>query len=144
MRSFFITVILLVASGTLCMAQCDQKVSFTSGITTHLDANGGVKNTVAEQTTLTFDKIDLVVAISRDRADMKLTGKVKSYVCDWKVPFKEGKTTLTGSLVNDNGESRDYTITIEGKDGKIQLLAVSPDEPDDQIKLEADKFQQVL
>ncbi len=144
MRSILITVMLLVASGTLCMAQCDQKVSFSSGTTTHLDANGGVKNTVAEQTTLTFDKIDLLVAISRDGANMKLTGKVKSYVCEWKIPFKEGKTTLTGSLVNDNGESRDYTITIEGKDGKIELLAVSQDEPDDQIKLEADKFQQAL
>jgi hypothetical protein len=71
-----------------------------------------------------------------------MTGKVKSNVCTWKVPFKEGKTMLNITLSNDNGESRDFTVTIEGKDGKIAFWAENKDEPDDKIKLDVDKFEQ--
>ncbi len=144
MRSTLIMLMLLVAGSTLCKAQCDQKVSVVASKTTHLDDSGTIKNTVDEQTTVSFDKTDVTVAIKRDGNAMNMTGKVKTYVCDWKVPFKEGKTTLGVNLENGNGESRSYTITIEGKDGKVILLATSPDEADEQIKLEADKFEMVL
>lgn len=141
MRSIIITLLLLAAGGTICKAQCDQKISAVSSKTTHLDASGTEKNTDDEQTTVVFDKSNVTVSIDHDGNNQKMTGTVKNYACDWKIPFKDGKTTMSITLTNDNGESRDFSVTIEGKDGKVTLLAESPQEPDDKIRLAVDKFE---
>ena len=143
MRSFIITLLLLAAGGTICKAQCDQKLSAVSSQTTHLDASGAVKHSDDESTTVSFDKSNITVIVNHDGNDDKMTGTVKSYACDWKIPFKEGKTSMNISLTNDNGESRDFSVTIEGKDGKVTLMAESPQEPDDKIRLDIDKFETV-
>jgi hypothetical protein len=60
------------------------------------------------------------------------------------VPFKEGKTVITTTLKDDSGnEPKDFTITIEGKDGKVTLLAESPSMPDRKIKLDIEKFEEI-
>ncbi|HVW13323.1 MAG TPA: hypothetical protein VHB54_05870 [Mucilaginibacter sp.] len=140
MKAILITFLLLAAGSTISLAQCDKKVSLSSSKTQHLDSQGAVKRTDDEKTTVEFNQSDISVSISNDNGDHKMTGKVKSDSCDWKVPFKDGKTRLHITLSNEEGESRDYTVTIEGKDGKVTLLAESGDEPDDKIRLDIDKF----
>src|SRR5579862_1968470 len=103
MRSIIITLVLLAAGSAICKAQCDQKMSVASSKTTHLDASGAVKASDDEQTIVTFDKSSVTVSIDHDGNNQKMTGTVKTYACDWKVPFKEGKTTLSITLTNDNG-----------------------------------------
>jgi len=142
MRSAILTLFLLVASSTVCLAQCDKKVSFNSSKTQHLDESGALKQADDETTVVEFNKTDITVSINHDGQDRKMTGTVKSYVCDWNVPFKTGKTTMNVSLKNDDGDARDFTLTIEGKDGIITLLAENKDHPDDKIKLEAVKFEE--
>lgn len=142
MKKLIFTLLLLAAGSTITMAQCDKKVSFVSSKTQHLDAGGTLKHAEDETTVIEFTKSDITVAITKGDGDQKMTGTVKSNVCDWKVPFKDGKTTMNISLTNDNGESRDFSVTIEGKDGKVVLWAESKEEPDDKIKLEADKFEE--
>ena len=143
MKSIIIILVLLVAGSTVSIAQCDKKVSLSSSQTQHLDASGALKNAEDEKTTVVFDKSDITVTIVKnDGSDQKLTGKVKSVVCNWGKPFKEGKTALSVTLNNEGGESRDFAITIEGKDGKIVFLAESKEEPDDKIKLDIDKFEE--
>jgi len=39
MKSILIAVFLLAAGSTVCLAQCDKKVSFTAAKTEHLDEN---------------------------------------------------------------------------------------------------------
>ena len=142
MKSILIAVFLLAAGSTACLAQCDKKVSFSSSKTQHLDESGTLKQADDETTVVEFNKTDITVSINHDGQDQKMTGTVKSYVCDWNVPFKTGKTTMNVSLKNDDGEARDFTVTIEGKDGAITLLAENKDHPDDKIKLEAVKFEE--
>jgi len=142
MRSILITCLLLAAGSTITMAQCDKKVSFSSSKTQHLDESGGLKQADDEQTVVEFNKTDISVSINHDGQDEKMTGSVKSYVCDWTVPFKTGKTTMNVTLKKDDGDSRDFTLTIEGKDGAITLLAENKDHPDDKIKLESVKFEE--
>ena len=48
-----------------------------------------------------------------------MTGSITSTACEWKQPFKEGKTTLEAKFKDGKGEESNATITIEGKDGKI-------------------------
>ena len=142
MKTILFALFLLAAGNTLSFAQCDKKVSLTSSKTEHLDANGILKHADDEKTVVEFNKTDITVSITKAEGDEKLTGTVKSNVCNWTVPFKEGKSTLSITLSNGGGESRDYGITIEGKDGKVVLWGESKDEPDDKIKLNIEKFEE--
>src|SRR5579863_6317572 len=142
MRSILITCLLLAAGSTIAIAQCDKKVSLTSSKTQHWDDHGTLKHTDDEKVIVEFTQSDVTVSINNDGGQQKLTGKIKSDTCDWKIPFKEGRTRIHLTLSSDNGESRDYTMTITGKDGKISFMAESKDEPDDIIKLEIDKFEE--
>jgi hypothetical protein len=143
MKSILITLVLLVAGSLASFAQCEKKVSLTSSKTEHYDSGGAFKHSEDDKTVVVFDKSEITVTITKEDGDQKLTGTVKSTTCDWTTPFKEGKTTLNVTLQNDNGESRDFAITIEGKDGKVVLWAESKEEPDDRIKLDIDKFEEV-
>ena len=42
---------------------------------------------------------------------------------------------------NENGEEKDVTITIEGKDGKVNLYFQIEGEPGDKVRITADKFE---
>jgi hypothetical protein len=140
MRSTLIALFLLVAGSTMSFAQCDKKVSLSSSKTQHLDGSGTLQETVDEQTTIELGKSDIVVVT--DNGNQKLTGAVKINACDWKVPYKDGKTIVATTLKGDDGDSKDFTITIEGKDGKVTLLAESPSMPDRKIKLDIEKFEE--
>jgi hypothetical protein len=142
MRSILMTCLLLAAGSTIAMAQCDKKVSLTSSKTQHWDDHGTLKHTDDEKVVVEFTKSDMTVSIDHDGNQQQLTGKVKSDTCDWKIPFKDGRSRFHVTLNNDNGESRDYTMTITGKDGKLSFTAESKDEPDDIIKLDIDKFEE--
>ncbi|MBS1523279.1 MAG: hypothetical protein JST50_19930 [Bacteroidetes bacterium] len=143
MKTILITLFLLAAGSAMSFAQCDKKVSLVSSKTEHFDANGNLKHADDEKTVVEFNQSDITVTITHDGGDEKLTGKIKSNICTWQVPFKVGKTLLNVTLSKDDGQSRDFAITVEGKDGKLTLLAESPDEPDDKIRLPLDKFEEV-
>ena len=114
-----------------------------SSKTEHLDASGKLKHADDEKTVVEFNQSDITVTITHDGGDEKLSGKIKSNICSWQAPFKVGKTLLNVTLSKDDGQSRDFAITVEGKDGKLTLWAESPDEPDDKIQLPIDKFEEV-
>ena len=141
MKTILITLFLLAAGNAMSFAQCDKKVTLVSNKTEHLDANGNLKHADYEKTVVEFTNSDITVNITHDGGDEKLTGKVTSNICNWQVPFKVGKTLLNITLSKDDGQSRDFTVTIEGKDGKVTLWAESKDEPDDKIQLPIDKFE---
>jgi hypothetical protein len=142
MKKLILSLLVFAAGSTIATAQCDKKVTFTSSKTEHLDDKGTLQDSQDEKTTVEFSKSAITVFTANDNDGQKMTGDVKSYTCDWSVPFKTGKTTLSVTLKRDNGDTRDFTVTIEGKDGKITLLAVSPDEPGRQIQLPGDKFEE--
>ena len=142
MKIILITLFMLATADTISFAQCDKKVSLTSSKTEHLDANGNLKHADDEKTVVEFSKSDITVTITHDGGDEKLTGKINTNVCTWQMPFKVGKTLLNVTLSKDDGQSRDFAITIEGKDGKLTLWAESKEEPDDKIQLPIDKFDE--
>jgi hypothetical protein len=144
MKTILITLFLLAAGSAMSFAQCDKKVTLVSSKTEHMDANGNLKNTDDEKTTVEFNSTDITVTVFHDGGDGdKMTGKVHSNICSWSVPFKTGKTLLNVTLNRADGQSRDFAVMIEGQDGKITLRAESKEEPDDKIALPADKFEEV-
>ena len=140
MKSTLLALFLLVAGSTMSFAQCDKKVNLTASKTEHLDSSGAVLGSEDEQTVIDISKSDITVVADNGNQTMK--GVIKTVSCNWTTPYKEGKMVITTTLSNDNGDHKDFTITIEGKDGKLTLLAVNKDEPDKMIRLILDKFEE--
>ena len=142
MKKIAMVLSLLWAASTNSYAQCDKKVVLTSSKTEHLKADSSVDRSVDEKSVLEFDKTNFTVTITSEGAEEhKMTGTVKSYTCDWKVPYKEGKTVLKVTLADEH-ESHDLTITIGGKAGKISFLAEADDMPDKKLRLVVDSFEE--
>jgi len=140
MKKMVIVGVLLSTGALVSYGQCDKKVVITASKTLYLGADSAVQRTEDEQTTVEFDKTN--ITIIPGSADHKMTGTVKSYVCNWPTAFKDGKTSVKVAVTNDNGQTMNLTITIGGKDGKINFLAEVDEEPEKKIRLVVDKFEE--
>lgn len=134
---FLATIVTITVS-----AQCKKRHLLTSATTQYVDDAGAVADSRPENVSIDITDSILVVTISAEGQDAhNLTGKISSYTCDWKVPFKEGKSVIKSLLADPRGDERNATMTIEGKDGKISFTAEIEGEPR-KIKLVVDKFEE--
>ena len=141
MKSTIIALLLLLADSTVCLAQCDKKLSLVTSKTEHLDANSNLERAVDEQTVIEIIDKNISVNIEDGKQILKVT--IKSNTCDWKTPFKEGKSVVSITLSEEGGNGeKDYTLTIEGKDGKVTLIAESAQDPDKKLRFVLDKFEE--
>ncbi len=129
---------LVAAGSTIAFAQCDKTATLTSSKTTHLDENGNVERTKDENAVITITATDITIAPGDE--EHKMTGKITSKTCDWKVPFKEGKMVIKGIVSGDGGNDKDITVTIEGKNGKVTLTFEAVGMTG-KIQVVADKFE---
>lgn len=139
MKKFILAGLVVLAVGMSSFAQCDKKVIVTSNKTEYLDANGEVQRSVDEITTIEYDKKDIIITPG-DNPSMQ--GTIDSMTCDWKTPFKDGKTVIKTSITNSQGQTFSLTITIEGKEGKITFLAEMAEMPDQKIRIVVEKFEE--
>ena len=128
----------LLSAGLISYGQCEKRVLLTASKTEHLGADSSVQRTDDETTVIEFDKSNISITPSGHT----MTGTIKSYTCDWPTPFKVGKTRMKVTLANEAGETKDATITIEGKNGKINFLAELDEDPDKKIRLQIEKFEE--
>ncbi len=141
MKSTIIALLLLLAGGTVCLAQCDKKLSLVTSKTEHLDANNNLQRTADEQTVIEI--IDKKISVNIENGKQTLMGTIKSNTCNWTTPFKEGKSVINTTISDEDGNGeKDYTLTIEGKDGKVTLIAESPQMPDHKLRFVLDKFEE--
>jgi hypothetical protein len=141
MKTITIILSLLIAGGAVSYAQCSKKFTITTSKTEHLDNNGNVTRTDDEKAVVVIGKKDLNITVNDEH---KMTGTIKSDSCNWPVAYKEGKTVIKAALSNENGEDKNVTITITGKNGKVTLLFEIEGEPDDRIRVAADKFEETI
>lgn len=139
MKKFILAGLFVIAAGISSFAQCDKKVIISSTKTEYLDANGDVQRSVDEITSIEYDKKDIIINHG-DNPSMQ--GTIDSMTCDWKTPFKEGKTVIKTSITNPQGQTISLTITIEGKEGKINFLAEMAEMPDQKIRIVVEKFEE--
>jgi hypothetical protein len=133
-------VLLLLAAGTAgSFAQCGKKFTITTSKTEHMDSSGNVTRTDDEKAVVVIGKTDINISVNDDH---KMSGTIKADTCNWPVAYKEGKTVIKAIISTQNGEDKNVTITITGKDGKVSLLFEAEDEPDDRIRVTADKFEE--
>ena len=137
----FAALSLLLAGGTVAFAQCDKPVVLTASKTEYLDQNHVVQRTVDEMSKLEISKTELARYEPEGNGwKLDFKAEVTSSQCDWKVPFKEGKSILKVTFM-ENGETKKGTITIEGKNGKVTLLAEIDDQSGRKIRVAADSFE---
>ena len=116
MKTVIFTLLVLITGVTLSYGQCGKKSMITTSKTDHLDKDGTITRTETEKAVVELNDKGLTITINDDH---KMTGIIKSNACDWKVPYKEGKSTIKAILNDGSGEDKNVTITIEGKDGKV-------------------------
>src|ERR1022692_1228826 len=139
MKILILGFVLLVTGSNAFHAQCEKKVTLISSKTEYLDGSGVLQNTISEKTIIEITKSEITVTPGEDAS---ATGTIKSDSCNWKVPFKEGKTIIKAVMTDEGGDIKHVTFTIEGKDGKITLLADVEELINRKIRLTADTFRE--
>lgn len=141
MKKIILSALSVIGIAMAAHAQCDQTVQISSSKTNMLDATYQVKGSKDEQVVVDITKTTITIT-NNGKTEDALTGQIKDMQCAWKVPFKEGKTVIQTDLVDRSGDVKEATITIEGKEGKITLIAEAKERPDQKIQLEVNKFEQ--
>lgn len=140
MKHILLSALLSIVTGAAVNAQCNQILQLNSAKTNLLNASYQNQGSRDEQTVIDITNSSITITPNGNAADA-LSGKIKEMKCDWKVPFKEGKTVIKTELVDPSGDTKDATITIEGKNGKITVLAEAKERPDQIMQLEVNKFE---
>jgi hypothetical protein len=140
MKQILVAAILLTTAAA-GYGQCEKKTVLSATKTDHLAADSSVQRSDDGAITVEFDKTTFNV---NPPDGGPLTGKVDSFACNWSTPYKTGKTQMKVTLTNAQGETHNFTVTIEGKAGKVVLYAVMDDQPDERIRLIADKFEEKM
>lgn len=123
MKKLFFLFSIASFTGLIAKAQCDHAVTWTSTKTDYLDSNGTVKNTVTLPTTIQTTSQHITVTVSSGQGDGEvIEGDIKDLKCSWKQAYKDGKESFTSVMAKSNGETKNTTITIEAKDGKIDII----------------------
>jgi hypothetical protein len=138
-RILFIIMLLFILGVVFSYAQCDKTKVLSASKTEYLDANKAVQKTVDEKTTIEYSKNN--ISITPGEGD-QMVGSIQSDSCDWKIPFKEGRSVIKALIMEKSGETKNITITLEGKDGKLTFLAEVDGMPDRKIRLVLDKFEE--
>jgi hypothetical protein len=136
MKKIILALLLVLAINAASFAQCGKTVVLTSSKTNHLDESGTITRTDDETAVIDIGKTAVDISVNGEH---KITASIKSNTCNWTTPFKEGKTVIKATADRD-GQDQNFTITIEGKDGKVTLLFEREDKPGDKIKVAIDKF----
>jgi hypothetical protein len=122
-------------------AQCNTSSVFTSSKTIYLDSLNSVVRTMDEFTTIEISKTEIIISPGNE-GNRIMKGVFKSNACNWKVPYKEGKTMIRTAIADPGEEPGLVTVTIEGKEGVVSLLFTIDKEPNKRIKVIADKFEE--
>jgi Cu/Ag efflux protein CusF len=140
MKKQISTFLLVALAGFTSYAQCNKKINLSANSTEYLSGTGEVQKTDAQLTTIVYDSKEISILAG----DNAMDGTVNSITCDWKTPFKEGKTIIKATISNPNGQNMNLILTIEGKDGKNMMMAVFEEMPDLKIRMPVDKFEEKM
>ena len=109
---------LLVGASLQAISQCDKKVTWYGSKGDMVDASGTLLDTKIDSIFLETDPQKIMLRFKSDQN--MLEGIVKEKTCDWKEPFRNGKTVYQADVSID-GNPSNATFTLEAREGKITL-----------------------
>ena len=107
-KILFLLIMLMILGIVFSYAQCGKKQMITSTRTEYLDASGTLQRSVEESATIEYNDSSIVIVRSEGQ---QMKGTISIAECDWKVPYKNGKTYIKSTMVDERGESRNLNIT---------------------------------
>lgn len=110
---------LLFATCSQAISQCDKKVTWFASKGDMLGANGDVLDTKIDSIFLETEPQKIMLRFKSDQNTLE--GTVNEKTCEWKEPFRNGKTVYHATVTIEGGTSNAIFI-VEAKDGKITLL----------------------
>src|SRR5215204_1374249 len=113
--------VMLVVTGIQANSQCDKKVFWYATKGEMYNINGDLLDT--KQDSIFFETDPQKISLRFKSDDKALVGTITEKNCDWKEPFRNGKTVYHASVFVD-GVSTNATFTIEAKDEKFMLSLV--------------------
>ena len=117
MKTILVFFILGVTS-LQAISQCDKKVIWSGAKGEMFDANGTLLDTREDSIFLETHPQKITLKFKSD--DKSLEGTVKEKTCDWKEPFKNGKSVYH-TTVSIDGNPSNAIFTVEARDGKVTL-----------------------
>ena len=127
-KSLLILSVLVAFTTTSLFAQCGKTVIWTAPKAEFMDEAGNIQDTKEVNVIIKTTNKEITIVHSDDVNDT-LKGTVKEDTCDWKEPFKNGKTILKADLADHGGKYENSTITIEAKESKISI-SIQMETPD--------------
>jgi hypothetical protein len=115
---FILAIVMLVVTGMQANSQCDKNVTWYAVKGEMYDTNGGLLDTKSDSIFLVTEPQKISLRFKSD--DKELEGTVTKKSCDWKEPYKNGKTVYNTTVILD-GVSSSAVFTLEATNGKIIL-----------------------
>lgn len=109
---------MLFISSLQAISQCDKKVTWYGSKGEMFDTNGTLLDTKEDSIFLETDSQKITLRFKTDQ--QSLEGTVREKTCEWKEPFKNGKTVYH-TTVSMDGRTSNAVFTVEAKDGKVTL-----------------------
>ena len=138
MKTILIFFILVVTS-LQAISQCDKKVKWYGAKGEMFDANGTLLDTREDSIFLETDPQKITLKFKSD--NKSLEGTVREKTCDWKEPFKNGKT-LYHTTVSVDGNSSTAIFTVEARDGKVTLWLAIEAMADKKFLIYIDRYEE--
>lgn len=121
MKKMLLSLTVLLLAATAGMAQCDKKVTYTSDKQEMISPEGEVVNNKTDALSIDFTKESITINVGERMGAM--TATIKETTCQWKEIYKEGKAIYKVEFQKpDNGETSEGSMTVEAKEGKLQIL----------------------
>ncbi len=121
-------------------AQCPGKVVYHASKMEMLDSGLNVRDSKEVKATVSTWDTRILVRASEAESDT-MGGVIKKTTCNWREPYKNGKTIIIADIQERQDLLKDAVITIEAVDGKITILLHAAEHPDNLIKLLVDKYE---
>ena len=111
--------VLLVITGIQANSQCEKRVIWHASKADMFDVNGNLLQ--SKEGIIVFETDSQKVSLNfKESTEAGLEGMVIKKTCDWKEPFKNGKTVYH-TPVSIDGKTSNAIFTLEAKEGKIVL-----------------------
>ena len=140
MKTLYLSLTGIVATISICNAQCDKNVTWTSSKTEFLDSSGNV--TKSKDESAFIKKVDKTITVTPPgSADNIMNGSINQYSCNYTSDGKNGKIVIGTQLTGGNGEVVHATITVTTVEGQTTILLVAKEKPDRRIKLYISNYE---
>ena len=138
MKKQILLLLLSFVTGIFSHGQCDKKIMLYGSSFEMLNAADEVQLKDDRSISIVYDsKLILFTP-----GDITMNGTVNSIKCDWKTPFKEGKTVIISTITRTDGTTVNATLTIEGKNGQTILIAEFEGSDFQKLRLSLEKFEE--